>query len=177
LRKDLDSEQAKAKKLLTGLPGEKAVAEHKTKTGCRLTVIGSIIGLDKELVAIAETNALRALHGYMTTDLIKKHPVKLLQKLVSWGPRYGKICRHMRPFVRYLYRVYAGRKQYASGILDASGRLVMRLFRTLFMLGLCSRNHYTRVVKFDGSLSGIGIVFLLVDLWGSKFLWPVRQST
>jgi hypothetical protein len=138
LRKDLNSELAKAKKLLTDLLGEKAVAEHKTEARRRLAVIGYVIDLDKELVAIAERNALRALHGYMTTDLTGKHPVKFLQKLASWGSRYGKICRHMRPFVRYLYRAYAGRKQYASVELDASGRLVVRLFRTLFMLGLCS---------------------------------------
>jgi hypothetical protein len=104
LRKDLDCELAKAKKLLTDLLGEKAVAEHKNEAGFRLTVIGYFIDLDKDLVAIAERNALRALHGYMTTDLTEKHPVKSLQKLSSWRSCYRKICRHIRPFGRYLHR-------------------------------------------------------------------------
>jgi hypothetical protein len=185
LRKDLDSELARVTKLLTGLMGEKAVAEHNTEFGRRLTVKRYVIDLDKQLVVIAKRYALRALHGYMTTDLTVKHSVKFLQKLASWGLHYGKICRHMRPFVRYLYRSYANMKQYASVELDASGRLVVRLFRTLFMLGLCSvegeilmsrsmwsfaRNHYTWVVEFDGSLSRIGILFLLVNFLGEEIL-------
>jgi hypothetical protein len=38
-----------------------------------------------------------------------------------------------------------------------------------------ARNHYTRVVEFDGSLSGIGILFILVDMWGVEV--PVASAS
>jgi hypothetical protein len=158
------------------LLGPGAIALEKTESGRRLVSIGYTIDLDTRLVAIAERNALKALYGYMMVDVTKPVSVKCLQRLGSWGSRYGKICRFMRPFCRFIYAAYAGRSQVSSTVhLTREVRLVIRLFRALFLLGqgaevdfsrrlqTFGRITYTTLAVFDASLTGVGIIWYRVD--------------
>ena len=89
----------------TDLLGSGAVADDKTKHGVRLDVIGYTLDLTQELVLIARKNILTALHGFISTDVTQRLNLKAAQRLASWGTRYGKICRIMRPFCGALNRM------------------------------------------------------------------------
>jgi hypothetical protein len=77
----------------------------------------------------------------------------------------------MRPFNRVLYAAYTGRAQNASVTLDTMTRLVITLFRMLFVMvslqpGSFATSFdsfhftvYTWVCEFDASLEGIGIIW------------------
>ena len=94
----------RAKDICTSLLGPNAVADEKSETGTRLEVIGYTIDLDRSLVSIARKNFLTAVHGFMAIDLSGKTNLRTMQKLASWGSRYGRICRLMRPFCGALNR-------------------------------------------------------------------------
>jgi hypothetical protein len=179
LRKDVEGELAKARQLCTSLLGDNAVEELKTEVGRRTTVIGYLFDLDSVLeravVSIAPKNVLRAMHGFMVVDLSKRVPVPTMQKLASWGSRYDRICVYMRPFVRVLHRQYAGRRQQCSLMYDEDGCRVVRIFRVLLLLTTINEQKFARrlvsfevgahklVVEFDASLTGVGLLWFLVD--------------
>lgn len=98
LAKDLDSEVQCAKTVCTKLLGPTAVAEEKTETGTRLDVLGYVLDLTLKLVSISRKNFLNAVYGFFTTSLDDKISIQTAEKLASWGSRYSKICRAMRPF-------------------------------------------------------------------------------
>jgi hypothetical protein len=112
-------------RLCRDLLGPTAIAEHETKSGRCLTVIGYTIVLDRKLV----------LYAFMSVDENGVVTVKTVQKLASLGFRYGKVCRFLRPFVRFLYRIYKGSGDHASVLLEDLAKLVIRLFRTILVLG------------------------------------------
>jgi hypothetical protein len=91
------------------LMGPDAIADTKTMSGRRLVTIGYALDLDTRMVYMAKRNAQRTLFGYMTTDLNLPVTVREMMRLGSWASRYGHICRHMKPFSRFLYSAYAGR--------------------------------------------------------------------
>ena len=66
---DLEHDMNKAAALCKRLLGERAMAEHKSESGVRLTLLGWDIDLTKMLVTIARKNALRAFFGYAHRDL------------------------------------------------------------------------------------------------------------
>jgi hypothetical protein len=173
----LETDMEQCSNFCRDLLGPGAIALDKTESGRRLVSIGYTLDLDTRLVAIAERNAQKALYGYMLVDVTQPVSVKCLQRLGSWGSRYGKICRYMRPFCRYIYAAYAGRSNLASTVrLGSEARLVVRLFRALFLLGQCeevafsrrlqsfARAEYTILAVFDASLTGIGIIWYRVGV-------------
>jgi hypothetical protein len=102
---DLASDLSKTKTICTDLMGPKAIAEDKTDFGTRLDMIGYTVDLTTHRVLISLKNFLAALHGFITIDVTKRTKLPIAQRLASWGTRYGKICRVMRPFCGALNRV------------------------------------------------------------------------
>ena len=106
---NLANDLALTRETCTDLLGPTAVTDDKTETGQRLDVIGYVIDLDSQRVLIARKNQLNALHGFASVDVDGTTNHRTAQKLASWGSRYGKICRVMRPFCGALNRLIAGR--------------------------------------------------------------------
>ena len=50
----------------------------------------------------SQRSILKALHDFAMTDVTARLNLKQAQRLASWGIRYGKICRVLRPFCSYL---------------------------------------------------------------------------
>jgi hypothetical protein len=61
------------------------------------------VDLDKCRVAVAHRNVCRALGGFMSIVLSSPVSSRKMQRLASWGSRYGTVCVYMRPLVRALY--------------------------------------------------------------------------
>jgi hypothetical protein len=74
-----------------------------------LQMIGYTISLPENRLLISRKKFLTALHGCISTDVTKRINLRAAQRLASFGTRYGKICRVMRPFCRALYPVTWGR--------------------------------------------------------------------
>ena len=169
---DLDADLSRTRAICTSLLGSGAVADDKTESGRKLEVIGYTICLDTERVGIAEKNFLKALHGFATTDVSARINLKQAQRLASWGTRYGKICRVMRPFCSYLNRVTWGRTSpKALFYLSAEAIVAIQCWRAMLSLVRFRAVEYTRsissfapeppvlVAEFDSSLSGSGVIW------------------
>lgn len=107
---DIASDIAEATRICTSLLGPTAVALDKTDSGTRLEIIGDIVDLDTMRVSIARKNFLSAIHGYLSVDLYGSMKLRTMQKLASWGSRYGQIGRLMRPFCGALKRATVGHR-------------------------------------------------------------------
>jgi hypothetical protein len=173
---DLDADLVKTRAICTNLLGCGAVADDKTESGRKLEVIGYTICLDTERVGIAEKNFLKALHGFATTDVTARLTLKQAQRLASWGTRYGKICRVMRPFCSYLNRVTWGRTSAkALFYLSAEAIIAIQCWRAMLSLVRFRAVEFTRsissfapeppvlVAEFDSSLSGSGVIWYARD--------------
>jgi hypothetical protein len=173
---DVDADLAKTRNICTSLLGSGAVADDKTESGRKLEVIGYTICLDTERVGIAEKNFLKALHGFATTDVTARLNLKQAQRLASWGTRYGKICRVMRPFCSYLNRVTWGRTSAkALFFLSAEAIVAIQCWRAMLSLVRFRAVEFTRsissfapeppvlVAEFDSSLSGSGVIWYARD--------------
>jgi hypothetical protein len=110
LADDVAEDLAVTRRICTSLLGSGSVADVKTETGARLDIIGYTVDLDTRRVSIAKKNVLAALHGFIGTDVNKRLNLRTVQRLASWGTRYGKICRVMRPFCGALNCLTWGRK-------------------------------------------------------------------
>jgi hypothetical protein len=105
----LKEDLAVARRICVDLLGSTAVADDKKEHGVCLDVIGYTINLPEKRVLIAKKNFLKALHGYISTDVTKRVNLKTAQRLASYSTRYGRICQVMRPFSSALYWVTWGR--------------------------------------------------------------------
>ena len=173
---DLDSDLTTTRAICTSLLGSGAVADDKTESGRKLEVIGYTICLDTERVGIAEKNFLKALHGFAMTDVTARLNLKQAQRLASWGTRYGKICRVMRPFCSYLNRVTWGRTSpKALFFLSAEAIVSIQCWRAMVSLVRFRAAEFTRsisvfapeppvlVAEFDSSVSGSGVIWYARD--------------
>lgn len=106
---DLEEDLRRTKEICTDLLGPGSIADDKTEHGARLDMIGFTIDLTTQKVLISLKNFLAALHCFITIDVTKRIKLSVAQRLASWGTRYGKICRVMRPFCGALNRVTVGR--------------------------------------------------------------------
>ena len=154
------------------LLGSGAVAHDKTEVGRRLDVIGYTIDLDTERVLIAKKNYLTALHGFVSTDLQQRINLRTAQRLASWGTRYGKICRVMRPFCGALNRLTQGRTDpHALFHVSDEAKVAIQCWRAMLCLVRYRETEFTRtlesfnpatptvLVEFDSSLSGAGLIW------------------
>ena len=179
---DLYDEIQCAKTVCVDLLGPNAIAEDKTESGTRLDVLGYVLDLGLRLVSISRKNFLNAVYCFFTTELGKKTSLATAQKLASWGSRYSKICRAMRPFCGALHRATAGRKNpHAKFLLPEEARRAIRGWRAMLYLVSFDEQQYSRrmgsfqpeqsryVIEFDASLSGAGILWYQRLADGSEF--------
>ena len=169
---DIDDDLRRTREICTDLLGSCAVADDKTEVGRRLDVIGYTIDLDTQRVLIARKNYLTALHGFATTDVGLRINLRTAQRLASWGARYGKICRVMRPFCGALNRLTQGRTDpHALFPLTQEAIVAIECWRAMLCLVRYRETEFTRtlesfnpanptvLVEFDSSLSGAGLIW------------------
>jgi hypothetical protein len=107
----------------TSLLGPSAIAEDKTESGTRLDVLGYVFDWSQSRAS------------FFTTSLESRVSLKTAEKLASWGSRYSKICRAMRPFCGDLHRATAGRKsRHASFLFSEEAPRAIRGWRTMLYL-------------------------------------------
>jgi hypothetical protein len=135
------------------------------------------VDLETKRVSIAKKNFLTALHGFIGTDVTKRHNLRTAQRLASWGTRYGKICRVMRPFCGALNTQTWGRKDpHALFNLTSTAKVAIQCWRAMLCLVRHREVEFTRtmesfvpttpvsIAEFDASLSGAGHIWYdLVD--------------
>jgi hypothetical protein len=105
--------------------------------------------------------------------------LKCMERLASFGSRYSRICRAMRPFCVYLYASYTGRRNVnATFSLLPEAQLTIKLWRAVLCCSYYEDGVFTReiasfrprhegvVVEFDASLSGIGVLIYQRDSEG-----------
>ena len=169
---DVDQDLARTRDICTSLLGSGAVADDKTETGTRLDIIGYTVNLGTRRVSIARKNFLTALHGFVGTDVTKRLNLRTAQRLASWGTRYGKICRVMRPFCGALNALTWGRKDpHALFHLSEPAIVAIQCWRAMLCLVRHREEEFTRtiesfvpttpvsVAEFDASLSGAGHIW------------------
>ena len=169
---DIADDLAMTRKICTDLLGSGAVADDKTESGRRLDVIGYVIDLDSARVLVSKKNFLTALHGFLITDVTERINLRTAQRLASWGTRYGKICRVMRPFGSALYRLTWGRTDpHALFSLSLEAVIAIQCWRAVLCLVRHREKEFTRsiesfapetptlVAEFDSSLSGAGLIW------------------
>ena len=169
---DVEQDLNTTRGVCTDLLGPEAVADDKTESGRRLDVLGYVVDLDIRRVSIARRNYLTALHGFLSVDLNGSMTLRGAQRLASWGSRYGRICRVMRPFSGALHRLTVGRTSpHASFKLSAEARVTIQCWRALLCLIRQDAAQFSRdilsfspapatiVAEFDASLSGIGVIW------------------
>ena len=182
LVRDLAVSLSTTKEVVEGLLGTGTIADNKTESGRRITVIGYEVDLDLMLVAIAVKNVHKAVHGFLTVDTDSNVPVRVLEKLASWASRYGGICTEMLPITKQLYFEYSGLDHNKSKALTTEGQRAVRVLRLLIMLTALDESRFARpirsfrpgsakfVIEFDGSLTGAGILWHKVGDDGSEEL-------
>jgi hypothetical protein len=98
-------------------------------------VLGYVFDIKLRLVSISRKNFLSAVYGFFTTSLESRVSLKTAEKLASWGSRYSRICRAMRPFCGDLHRATAGRKsRHASFLFSEEAPRAIRGWRTMLYL-------------------------------------------
>ena len=169
---DLEADLIITRGICTALLGPGAVADDKTEHGTRLDIIGYTVDLLTMRVLIARKNFLTALHGFITTDVEGRINLRTAQRLASWGTRYGKICRVMRPFCTALNRATWGRTdEHALFWIPTETIVAIQCWRAMLRLVRHRETEFTRtivsfaastpavVVEFDSSLSGAGLIW------------------
>ena len=168
---DVAADVERVTQICNDLLGPNAIALDKTEEGTRLEIIGYVVDLESMRVSIARKNFLSAIHGFLSVDLYGSTKLKTMQKLASWGSRYGRICRLMRPFCGALNRATMGRRdRYATFTLDEETRCAIRCWRAMLFLVSYDEAQFTRsldsfndrptkyIIEFDASLTGAGVI-------------------
>jgi hypothetical protein len=169
---DIEEDLAVARRICVDLLGSTAVADDKTEHGICLDVIGYTINLPEKRVLIAKKKFLKALHGYISTDVTKRVNLKTAQRLASYSTRYGRICRVMRPFSSALYRVTWGRtSNHALFWLSQEAIIAIQCWRAMLCLVRFREEEFTRSIEsfapdtpallaeFDSSLGGSRVIW------------------
>ena len=86
---DIVEDLAVAREVCISLLGSTAVADDKTEWGRRLDIIGYTVDLDSSRVTISRKNFLNTLYGFFSINLDQPIPLRVAQRLASWGSRYG----------------------------------------------------------------------------------------
>jgi hypothetical protein len=164
------------------LLGEGCIAPLKTECGRRIDGIGYSLDLDIQRVGIARHNILKALYVNLNVDVHGLVPVRVMQALAAHASRYKTVCPPMAPFTRALHQSYrkAGDHTGASVRLDEPAKRSVWLMRALLLYSEVDKTRFTRpfqsfqlkhqrpqwVIEYDGSLTGIGIIWFEVSAAG-----------
>lgn len=175
LKRNVYNDVAIATDICTKLFNSSCVESSKTIIGRRVEVIGFVIDLDLKLVSISEKNKLRVIYFLSTIKLEERISIKDLQRYSSWISRYSSICPILLPFIKTLYHSFTGYKDYVSIFINEQTKMVIRLFRTLFILSMLEEEKFTRkldtfvyhspqfILEFDASLFGIGFLIYQIN--------------
>jgi hypothetical protein len=179
LRKDLGT----AKSFFTALLGVGAVSVGKSATGLPgdtlsgpyVEIIGWAFDLPVQHVTLSAGCLEKSLYGFLSVSEFRPMPIKVLQRLASWGIRYGQICPLMHPFTSALYNELRGRTNMHSMVtLGPIARMAVLMLRVLTLLIGVDEPNFARpfesweppadysglIAQFDGSLKGSGMKFL-----------------
>jgi hypothetical protein len=101
-------------------------------------------------VLIARKNFLTALHGFISTDVRGRMNLRAAQRLASWGTRYSKIYRVMRPFSTALHTATWGRTdEFALFHLPVEAVVAIQCWRAMLCLVRHRETEFTRsIVSF-----------------------------
>ena len=173
---EVDSEIATMRRLIISLMGDGSVADHKTESGVSVVILGYLVDLKRGFVAVASHNLYKALYGFLELEVEELVSFVQVERLASWGSRYGLVCVHMNPLVRILYRELKGRQRNHKWYLSDACKVAIWFFRTLFCLahidgvGYCrplwslrSVDKWLWIAEFDACLSGIGCIWYSVS--------------
>lgn len=172
LASEVESDIECAASICRRLFRSECIESSKTEIGRRVSVIGYDMDLDLLRVSLSRKNYLRVIHGLLTVDTRRSVAVREMMRFAQWASRYSKICTVLKPLVRRLHAAYGGPASYGLWYFDPGDevRLVLRVFRALFVLFILHENYFARpfytfvpgpadiTVEFDASLSGGGIL-------------------
>ena len=175
-----------------GLLGPDAIADDKTESTDRvqrrIDALGYTIdladGVTNARVSISKRNRLKTAYGFFTVDVHNPVPFTTIEKLASWSARYGFICMYLKPFTGALFGAMKGRKRNASITLGKPAKRAIIFWRAILCAIALDERAFARplasflprpeefVIRFDASLSGVGI---LLGLPVVDELDPTRQ--
>jgi hypothetical protein len=175
----------KVREMTCDLLGPGALSEEKTRHAREMDMIGWHLNLDTQRVTIARKNVLRAIYGFFLVGDVgkgEKVPVKTMERLASWGSRYGEICVGMKPYVNVLYAAYKGCNRKGSIIVSQKVRQVCRMFQVLLVLSTVDELDFSRpfhtfeeiggrptvVIECDASLTGGGGMIMVLSEDGAE---------
>jgi len=167
----LESDMRIAHDTVTGLFGPGSVADIKTESGRRITLIGWDIDASKEAqdFAMSEKNLLKAIFAFFEIDIEGYVSVKQMQTIASLASRYALVCPEMKPYTGYLYEAMQGKHDAAIITLKPEATACIARFRAFLCQLVLEPERYRRkledlttktpecVIEFDASLVGIGI--------------------
>ena len=172
------------RKLTCDLLGPNALSDEKTRQAREMDMIGWHLNLDTQRVTIARKNVLRAIYGFFLVGDNKgeKVPVRTLERLASWGSRYGEICVGMKPYVNVLYAAYKGCNRKGSIEITPQVKQICRLFQVLLVLSAVGELAFSRpfhtfakarglptvVIECDASLTGGGGMIMVRNEDGTE---------
>jgi hypothetical protein len=174
------------------LLGDDAIAELKCAASIRqrLEVIGWLFDLQHQRVTLSAKCFEQSLHGLMSVNEFVPMRIKMVQRLASWGVRYGTICPLLHPFTSVLYNELRGRSnKYSTILLSALARAAVHMLRALTLLMGVDEHNFSRpfeswvlpkhkmglVAELDGSLSGLGLLFFAASADGTERLVGVSE--
>jgi hypothetical protein len=166
IKEDLEADLITARGICTSLLGPGSVADDKTESGVRLEIIGYTISLPDNRVLVSRQNFLTTLHGFISTNVTRRINLRAAQRLASFGTRYGKICRAMRPFCGALYRVAWGRvDEHAIFLLSQEAEIAIQCWMAMLCL---VRFREKEFIRSRHTHTGGGV--RLVSKWGRTHL-------
>jgi hypothetical protein len=165
--------------------GHSSTREDKKDSSQRLRVIGWMFDLLNQRVTLSRECLEKALHGFMSVNEFEPLPLKTVQRLASWGVRYGTIVPFMHSFTSCLYNEIRGRTNIHSKVtLSKTARVAVHMLRALTLLMGVDEPTFSRplpaedvsgiVVEKDGSLKGL--LFFAREKDGSERLVSPRWT-
>jgi hypothetical protein len=176
---------------IRGVLGEDAVAAKKTFSGDRLEIIGWIIDLKTKLLTIGQRCLDRALYGFVVAREFEPMQLKQVQRLASWGRRYGTVNKMLLPFTSALDAATRGKTNaFYTRMLPLDAQRAVQMIRVLLLLiavdeagfarpldsfKSCSPTDAGLVAEFDASLAGVGVLWYVRDADGCERLVGVAE--
>jgi hypothetical protein len=184
LLRNLDRNFEVCGRFLKGLLGPEAIAVEKSVSERSLVQIGYQFDLGESLkvarVGVSGPNLAKSLIGFLRAAPGGVTTRPKMERLASWASRYGQICLHIRPFTRNLYCAYAGKGRAQSFTLDEATLRSVRVIRLMLVMTVLEPLKFSRfmrsfrlrritvIIEFDAFLSGIGIIWYVMDEEGNE---------
>jgi hypothetical protein len=100
-----------------------------------------------------------------------------VKRLASFGTRYGKICRVMRPFCGALYRITWGRvDEHAIFPLSTEAIIAIQCWRAMLCLVRFREKEFTRTIESFAPATPILVAEFDSSLSGAGHIWSVRTN-